>query len=185
MKIHCKFDEMVSVEVLKTIRYSKNPNKHSKEQISQLAEIMAYQGIRHAIVVARTPRTVMSQGHGRLLAAIENDWGEFPVVYQDYDDEEQLYADVVADNAIAMQAELELASINLEIPNLGPDFDIDLLGIKNFELEPADKYSLDENEKSLRDKSNTFEATFPNEEEMMRAYQDLCDRGYIVKIKYV
>ena len=60
--------------------------------------------------------------------------------YQDYENEDQEYADVVSDNSIASWAELDLSLINLEVPSLGPDFDIDLLGIKNFEIEPADKY---------------------------------------------
>lgn len=140
MIIRCQFNEMLSVDILKTLSHTKNPNKHPKEQIERLAEILKYQGIRHPIVVATSPRKVMTKGHGRLLAAIENGWHEFPVQYQDYECEEMLYADIVADNAIASWAELDLTSINLEIPDLGPDFDLDQLGIKDFVLEPADKY---------------------------------------------
>ena len=63
-----------------------------------------------------------------------------PVSYQDFTDDEQEYAYITSDNAIASWAELDLAQINVELESLGPDFDVDLLGIKDFEIEPADKY---------------------------------------------
>lgn len=47
---------------------------------------------------------------------------------------------MVADNSIASWAELDLALINSEVPDLGPDFDINMLGLEDFTLEPADKY---------------------------------------------
>ena len=62
-----------------------------------------------------------------------------PVNYQDYEDETQEYADLQADNAIASWAELDFSGINADLGDLGPDFDIDLLGIKNFEIDVADK----------------------------------------------
>lgn len=62
-----------------------------------------------------------------------------PVVYQGFDSEEAEYAFIQADNAIALWAELDLSGINEDIGELGPDFDIDLLGIKNFEIDVADK----------------------------------------------
>jgi DNA modification methylase len=80
------------------------------------------------------------QGHGRIEAAKKLNMEFVPVIYQDFDDEVQEYSALVADNSIASWAELDLAMINAELPELGPDFDIDLLGLKDFELEPMDKY---------------------------------------------
>jgi DNA modification methylase len=72
---------------------------------------------------------------------------EFPVVYQDFDTDEAEYAFIQADNAIALWAELDLSGINSDLPELGPDFDIDMLGIKNFEIDVADKdFEADEDE---------------------------------------
>src|ERR1035437_2514888 len=51
----------------------------------------------------------------------------------------QEYADVQADNAIASWAELDLSGINADIADLGPDFDIDVLGLKDFTLDVAEK----------------------------------------------
>lgn len=63
-----------------------------------------------------------------------------PCILQDFDDEDQEYAYGVSTNSIASWAELDLSGINADLPELGPDFDIDLLGIKDFVLDPADKY---------------------------------------------
>lgn len=59
--------------------------------------------------------------------------------YQEYESEDQEYADLVSDNSIASWAELNLSRINYEIPNLGPDFDINILGIKDFKIDPTEK----------------------------------------------
>lgn len=140
MKVYCLHDELVPIKDLKAKQHPKNPNKHPKDQIKRLAEILEGNGVRHPIVISKLSGFI-TKGHGRLEAAIENGWIDFPVEYQDYDSEDLEYADIVADNAIASWAELNLAQINAEIPNLGPDLDIKLLGLRDFELEPADKHA--------------------------------------------
>jgi DNA modification methylase len=134
--IHCLYDRLMPVAELS--HHPKNRNKHPDDQIDRLAGILKYQGWRYPIKVSKRSGFITS-GHGRLLAAIKNGWSEVPVNYQDYDSEEQEYADVQADNAIASWAELDLSGINIDVPDLGPDFDINMLGIKDFVLEPADK----------------------------------------------
>jgi hypothetical protein len=62
------------------------------------------------------------------------------VVYQHFENEDQRYAFVQSDNAIANWAELDLAGINADLKEMGP-FDIDLLGIEGFTVDVADKYS--------------------------------------------
>ena len=136
-EIKCSYDELVSIKELKP--HPKNPNAHSDEQIARLGKILAYQGFRSPIVVSRNSGFIVA-GHGRLLAAKEIGFKEVPVTYQDFADEDQEYAHLVADNAISEWSNLDLSQINLEVPSLGPDFDIDFLGIKDFEIEPADKY---------------------------------------------
>lgn len=80
----------------------------------------------------------VTSGHGRILAARLNGWTQVPVNYQDYETFDQEYADVQADNSIASWAELDLSGINSDIKDLGPDFDLDLLGIKDFFLDVTD-----------------------------------------------
>lgn len=135
MKIHCLYDELKESKDLKP--HPKNRNKHPEEQIDRLAKILDYQGWRYAVKVSKRSGFVTS-GHGRIEAAKKLNC-KIPVVYQEYDSEDQEYADVQADNAIASWAELDLSGINADIGDLGPDFDIDTLGLKDFEIEPADK----------------------------------------------
>jgi hypothetical protein len=90
-------------------------------------------------VVASDPYCWIAKGHGTLEAIKFNGWTHAPVVDQHFESEEQLYAYVQSDNAIAEWARLNIEGINADLPDLGPDFDIDMLGIKDFVLEPAEK----------------------------------------------
>lgn len=136
MQIHCQYSQLVPVKELKA--HPKNRNEHPKEQLERLAKILEYQGWRYPIKVSKLSGFITS-GHGRLAAAKLLKLKEVPVSFQDYADEAQEYADLQADNAIASWSELDLSAINTDIGDLGPDFDIDLLGIKDFVIEPADK----------------------------------------------
>lgn len=141
MNIHCKYDELIDPRTLKD--HPKNRNKHSADQIERLAKLYSYHGVRHPIIVSNKSHCIVA-GHGRKLAAIKAGIKEMPVVFQDFDTTEAEYAFIQADNAIALWAELDLSAINMDIGDLGPNFDIDLLGIKDFVIEPADKFQGDE-----------------------------------------
>lgn len=142
MNIHCGYDELVPICKLKL--HPRNPNKHSTEQVERLAKILSYQGWRYPVNVSNLSGYVVS-GHGRIEAAKVNGWESVPVKFQDFTDEDQEYAAVISDNSIASWAELDLAVINNELQNFDPTFDIDLLGIKDFVLDPAEKL-VDEDE---------------------------------------
>lgn len=144
MQVHCLHDELKSIKELKP--HPKNRNQHPEDQIKRLAKILKYQGWRYPIKISSRSGFITS-GHGRLEAARLNKWDKVPVNYQDYESDEQEYADVQSDNAIASWAELDLSGINADIGDLGPDFDIEMLGLKDFIVEPADKLALcDEDE---------------------------------------
>lgn len=143
MKVHCNYDKLIKIKDLTP--HPKNCNKHSREQIQRLAKILEYQGIRRPIRVSKLSGYITS-GHGLHQALTLLKSNDAPVNFQDYENEDQEYADIVADNSIASWAELDLSSINLELPNLGPDFDIEMLGLKDFEIEPTDKYDIKEKE---------------------------------------
>ena len=136
MKIVCKYDELVNPKLLKP--HPKNRNKHPKDQIERLAKILNYQGQRAPVVVSNLSKCI-AKGHGTTLSAIELKAKEIAVVYQDFENEDQEYAFIQSDNAIAEWAELDLSGINFDLQDLGPDLDLDLLGLKDFVLEPADK----------------------------------------------
>lgn len=136
MIVHCAYDQLIGIDELKL--HPKNRNEHPPEQIERLAKVLKYQGWRYAVNVSNQTGLVNS-GHGRILAAKLNGWTHVPVKYQDFENEDQEYASLIADNAIASWAELDLAGVNFDIPALGPDFEIDMLGIENFVIEPIDK----------------------------------------------
>lgn len=138
-KVKCAYDKLEPISELKSRFNPKNRNKHPDDQIQRLAKILEYQGARRPAVISNRSQ-LLTVGHGRILSAERLGWTHYPVNFQDYESEEQEYADLQADNAIASWAELDLSGINSDIGDLGPDFDIDLLGIKDFTLEPAEKF---------------------------------------------
>lgn len=129
--------------------HPKNPNIHPPEQIERLAKLLKYQGFRTPIVVSKGSGFVIS-GHGRLAAAKLLGLQSVPVSIQEFESYEQEYAHLVGDNAIAEWADLNFAEINAEIGNLGPDFDIECLGLEDFQIEPADKDSDDTPEVTVK-----------------------------------
>lgn len=137
MEVRCNYDKLVKIEALTP--NPANENQHTEEQIERIAKILQYQGWRKPIIVSKGSGLVVT-GHCSLLSAKKNKWTEVPVSFQDFDNDDMETAHRIADNAIASWADLDLSSINLELPNLGPDFDIEMLGLKDFEIEPADKY---------------------------------------------
>jgi ParB-like chromosome segregation protein Spo0J len=130
---HCGNVKMVTIADLKP--HPRNPNKHSKAQIDRLAQILEFQGWRYPIKVS-TRTGFITSGHGRLMAAKKLGLKSVPVSYQNYENDDQEMADIVSDNAIASWSDLDFAAINAEIANFDPSFDLDLLGIEKFALDP-------------------------------------------------
>lgn len=138
MKVRCAFDEMLQIDLL--IAHPDNHNIHTEEQIERLAKMLKYQGWRSPIEISKQSGYITA-GHARWLAAKKNNWDKVPVNHQDYDSVQQEYAHVQGDNAIASWATLDLGAINQDIQDFDPSFDVDMMGIEDFEMEPADKYS--------------------------------------------
>lgn len=135
-RYNCAYTKLV--ELNKLIPHPDNANDHPQSQIKWLADIIDYQGQRSPIVVS-TRSGFITKGHGRLMALKELQWEKAAVDFQDYESEAMEYADIQADNAIALQAELNLAKINEDFVKYGPELDIRMLGIEGFELEPIEK----------------------------------------------
>lgn len=129
MKFNCAYTELVDIH--KLVPNPKNNNHHPKEQIDRLAKIIDYQGQRSPIVVSNRSGFIV-KGHGRLEAIRKLGWEKVAVDYQDYESEAQEYADMTADNQIAMWAEFDNNMLMSEIPELG-DMDLDMLGVKGLE----------------------------------------------------
>jgi DNA modification methylase len=116
-------------------------HSHEPEQIDRLVKLIEYQGMRNPVIVQKGTNLIVA-GHGRLMALKKMGAEKVPVIYQEFDSEAQLYAYMVSDNAIGKDtwATLDLGAINTEMLDLGPDFDIDMLGIKDFVIEPIEKF---------------------------------------------
>lgn len=163
--------------------WPKNPNKHSPDQIERLVEIIKQQGFRSPLVVSKRSGLLIV-GHGRLEAATHLGFKSLPVIFQDFESEEQEYAYCVADNAIADWATLDQNMIKAEVLDFGPDFDLDLLGFKDIDILNSQAFDNDDNESPDYDeKKYIIEVSFPNDCEMNDIKDDLIHRGYIVKVK--
>lgn len=136
MKIKCLYDKLIKTESLKP--HPKNRNLHPDKQVERLAEILEYQGWRYPVKVSKRSGFVTS-GHGRILAAKLRGWKTVPVNYQEYESEEQEYADVQADNAIASWSELDFDNIRLDLEGMPFEFNTDLLGIKDFKVDISER----------------------------------------------
>lgn len=162
MKVEIKSNEIEMVPVNELIHHPKNMNEHSDDQINRLVRLIEYQGFRNPLVVQKGTNLVIA-GNGRLMAARKMGLAYVPVTYQEFDSEAQLYAYMTSDNAIASWAHLDLAKVNTEMLDLGPDFDIDMLGIKDFEVEIMDKldYSNKNHEIDIDNFGNDLQHTCP------------------------
>ena len=113
--VFCAHDAIV--DVAKLIPNPKNPNQHPDSQIQLLGRIIRQTGWRQPITVSKRSGFIV-KGHGRLSAALLEGIKEAPVDYQNYTNDAEEYADLVADNRIAELAETDnrlLADIFAEI----------------------------------------------------------------------
>ena len=141
LEIRSKEIELVPLNLL--IPYEKNMHKHSDEQIERLCHLIRYQGFRDPLIVQKGTN-IIAAGHGRWLAAKKLEMEKVPVVYQEFESEEQFYAFVVSHNAIGKNdwAQLDLAQINVDLEQLGPELNIEMFGLKEFTIEPMDRLGL-------------------------------------------
>jgi len=181
----CAYDSLVDIDALQP--NPKNPNKHPDKQIELLSKIIKYQGQRSPIVVSKRSGFV-TKGHGRLSALKKLGFSKVAVDYQEYEDEAQEFADMIADNKIAELAQHDDEMLRVEALNLHLDisgFDLDLLGIPDFILSRPDEFLLDD--KITQDSERRFilEIQAPNEQGMTDLYNEISERGFIVKVKNV
>jgi hypothetical protein len=135
MEVKCSYKELVPLH--KIIPNPRNTNEHPQKQIDLLAKIIDYQGIRHPIVISNLSGFVVA-GHGRLLAAQQLGYKEFPVDYQDFDNEAQEYAFLESDNHLAELAEHNIDKMRENLKEL-PELDIEMLALPDFEMVKIEK----------------------------------------------
>jgi DNA modification methylase len=134
----------------KLIPYVKNSRTHSEEQIAQIAGSIKAFGFTNPILVGADG--VIVAGHGRLSAARQLGLKKVPVIVLDHLSETERRALVIADNRLALNAGWDEEILQLEIEQLrAEDFDIDLLGfteeeLQAFEPEEIPEFQGDEDE---------------------------------------
>lgn len=128
-EIKSKAIELVDINTI--VPNPKNANRHSIEQIKRLEKLIEHQGFRNPLIISKRTGFLIS-GHGRLEAAQNLGCSMLPVIHQEFESEAQEYAYLISDNEIARWAELDFQSVYDEMETF--DFDVDLLGIDNFEL---------------------------------------------------
>lgn len=132
--VYCAHEEIV--EIGKLIPNPKNPNQHPEKQLQLLANIIKGQGWRAPITVSKRSGYIV-KGHGRYKAAQVLGTSFVPVDYQEYANEAQEYADLIADNRIAelsQMNEVKLAEMIKEMESSGDILDIKFTGFDETDL---------------------------------------------------
>ena len=158
-QIRCKFDKMVLIDAIRP--HPDNPNKHTPEQIARFIEILKYTGTRRPFRISKRSNFLIA-GHGQLEAYRAIGWKKCPVEYQDYEDEQQEYADIVADNSLATWAQMDLSVISSKIMGFGESFNTDFLGIDGFAFDPATfafPEQIGQNERTKDERTDQFMAS--------------------------
>lgn len=132
-KVHCAYDEMV--DITQVVPNPRNPNQHSDRQIELLAKIIEHQGWRVPITVSKRSGFVV-RGHGRLMAAELLGLDKVPVDYQDYANEAEEWADLIADNRLAELSHMDNALLKDLIEEIDTgEIDLTLTGFDEDEIE--------------------------------------------------
>ena len=129
------------------IPYAKNARTHSDNQVNQIAASITEFGFTNPILVDGAKGIIA--GHGRLMAAKKLGLNQVPVVILDHLSEAQKRAYIIADNKLAENAGWDEEILANELADLKDlDFDLDLIGFEDQELEKlfTNLYESDEKE---------------------------------------
>jgi DNA modification methylase len=131
--VYCSYDR--PVDLVDLVEHPSNPNKHGDKQIALLSKIIRNQGWRNPVIVSKRSGFIVA-GHGRLAAAKLLNVEAVPVDYQDFANEAEEHAHLIADNRIAELAEIDSNELAGLLRDLEGKIDLDLTGF--------DKVSLDD-----------------------------------------
>lgn len=136
--VEIKINDVQLVDVSKLKKNPKNRNSHPQDQIEELARHYKVHGMRTPIIVSNQTKHIVA-GNGRFLAALRAGLKQVPVSYQDFESPEQEYAFGIADNGLGLWSTLDFQGIHSDLTDLGPEFRLEDLGIKNFTLDLPDE----------------------------------------------
>ncbi|NAH31386.1 ParB N-terminal domain-containing protein [Escherichia coli] len=118
----------------KLLRYAKNSRTHSDEQVEQLVNSIREFGFTNPVLIDE--KNELIAGHGRLAAAEILEMDKVPAIRLGNLSEKQKKAYRIADNKLALNAGWDMQLLAEEVKALmDDDFDIDLLGFNDAELD--------------------------------------------------
>ncbi|EPD1089088.1 ParB/Srx family N-terminal domain-containing protein [Escherichia coli] len=133
----------------KLLRYAKNSRTHSDEQVEQLVNSIREFGFTNPVLIDE--KNELIAGHGRLAAAEILEMDKVPAIRLSNLSEKQKKAYRIADNKLALNAGWDMQLLAEEVKELmDDDFDIDLLGFNDAELDEmlSDEQSQEEDDNS-------------------------------------
>ena len=120
--------------VERLVPYERNARTHSEAQVAQIAASIVEFGFNAPILVDSNAGIIA--GHGRLMAARKLGLPEVPVIVLDHLSETQKRAYIIADNKLTELGGWDTEALSLELKDLqGAEFDLDLLGFSDREIE--------------------------------------------------
>ena len=108
--------EMQLIPIGKLVPYVNNARTHSKEQITKLRSSLREFGFVNPVIIDREFNVIA--GHGRILAAKEENIEQVPCVFVDYLTEAQKKAYILADNRFALDAGWDEDMLRVEMEAL-------------------------------------------------------------------
>lgn len=173
-----KSKEILIVDPNSLQQYDRNTNKHTKEQLDRLDKLIREYGFREPLIVRKGTNIVIC-GNGRLQMAQEKGYHSVPIIEQEFKDDDEVYKFHISHNAIAKDswAKLDYKKIHADLEAIGP-FDIELLGIKEFTVEPLEKVDVEPEMPVFEYK---LSVTCKNDDEMQMIANELTDRGFSVE----
>lgn len=154
--------------------HSQNPRKHSKKQISQIADSIKAFGFKVPVLVDNDNRLIC--GHGRVEACKRLGWEEVPAIRATDLDEAKIRAYMIADNRLTENSEWDdiLLGENFRLlAELKLDFDIETIGFEYGDIEQL--INLDEEEVPNQETEETVSS--PEEVPQVAKEGDLWELG--------
>lgn len=125
--------------------YSGNVKEHPEWQIEQIKNSIQEFGFNDPIAIDE--KGIIIEGHGRYLALKELGYAEVEVIRLNHLTEEQKTAYAIAHNKLTMNTEFDIEKLQYELNKLEVnDFDLDLLGFDEAELEEITEDGIEEAE---------------------------------------
>lgn len=125
--------EMQLISINKLIPYINNARTHSAEQLTKLRSSLREFGFINPVIIDRDHNIIA--GHGRVLAAREENITDVPCVFVDHLTPAQKKAYILADNRMAMDAGWDEELLRVEIESLQAEaFDVSLTGFEDQEI---------------------------------------------------